>query len=166
MVRQLVRGSDCPSSSGRSGAESNPAPRGSGLRTLMSNALFGTRFASIWIATGILAIVCTIVAPSTFTSASLSGFVLPYGSLVAIVALGQMLVIMVGGIDLSMAAAISLQANVLVACLKGANDRLGVAVLTVIVVAIASGSSTVCWSPSLELNPLIVTLSMKFILDG
>ncbi len=151
---------------GRSGAESNPAPTGSGLRTLMSNALFGTRFASIWIATGILAIVCTIVAPSTFTSASLSGFVLPYGSLVVILALGQMLVIMVGGIDLSMAAAISLQANILVGVSKGSNDRLGIAVLTVLVVAIAIGFVNGVLVAVVELNPLIVTLSMKFILDG
>ena len=50
---------------------------------------------------------------------------LPFGSLVAILALGQMLVIMVGGIDLSMAASISLLANILVGVSKGANGRLG-----------------------------------------
>ena len=53
------------------------------------------------------------VAPSTLSSTSWSS-ILPFGSVVAIVALGQMLVIMMGGIDLSMAASISLLANVLV----------------------------------------------------
>ena len=150
---------------GTSGVESNAAPTDSGMRTLLSNALFGTRFATIWIATGLLAIICTIVAPSIFTSASWSS-VLPFGSLVAILALGQMLVIMVGGIDLSMAAAISLQANILVGVSKGANDRLGIAVATVVGVAIVIGFVNGVLVSVVELNPLIVTLSMKFILDG
>ena len=165
MVRQLVRGSDLSVDLGTSGAEFTPAPTRSGVRTLFSNALFGTRFATIWIATGILAIICTIVAPSTFTSASWSS-VLPFGSLVVILALGQMLVIMVGGIDLSMAAAISLQANILVGVSKGANDRLAIAVLTVLAVAVLIGFVNGVLVAVVELNPLIVTLSMKFILDG
>jgi ribose transport system permease protein len=122
-------------SDGSVGADS---PRRIATRTLMSNALFGTRFATIWIAAGLLAIVCAIVAHSTFTSASWSSM-LPFGSLVAILALGQMLVIMVGGIDLSMAASISLLANILVGVSKGANGRLGVAVLTVLCVAVLIG---------------------------
>ena len=50
-----------------------------------------------------------------------------------------MLVIMVGGIDLSMAASISLLANILVGVSKGANGRLATAVLTVLCVAVAIG---------------------------
>jgi ribose transport system permease protein len=146
-------------------AQSDLAQRGRHLRTLLSNGLFGTRFATIWIATGLLALICSIIAPNTFTSASWSS-VLPFGSLVVILALGQMLVIMVGGIDLSMAAAISLLANILVGVSKGANDRLAVAVVTVIVVAIVIGFANGVLVGIVELNPLIVTLSMKFILDG
>jgi ribose transport system permease protein len=136
------------------------------LRTLMGNALFSTRFATIWISTGLLAIVCTIVAPSTFSSASLSGSVLLYGSLVVILALGQMLVIMVGGIDLSMAASISLLANILVGVSKGSDGRLGIAVLTVLGVAVVIGLVNGLLVAVVELNPLIVTLSMKFVIDG
>jgi ribose transport system permease protein len=131
----------------------------------MGNRLFGTRFATIWIATGVLVIICSIVAPSTFTSASWSS-VLPFGSLVVILALGQMLVIMVGGIDLSMAANISLLANVLVGVSKGQNDRMAVAVITVLAVAVLIGFVNGVLVAVVELNPLIVTLSMKFILDG
>jgi ribose transport system permease protein len=149
-------------SDGSVGADS---PRRIATRTLMSNALFGTRFATIWIAAGLLAIVCAIVAPSTFTSASWSSM-LPFGSLVAILALGQMLVIMVGGIDLSMAASISLLANILVGVSKGANGRLGVAVLTVLCVAVLIGLVNGLLVAIVELNPLIVTLSMKFVIDG
>ena len=132
----------------------------------MSNALFGTRFASIWIATRNPGHRLQHRSPRARSRRRRWGFVLPYGSLVVILALGQMLVIMVGGIDLSMAAAISLQANILVGVSKGANDRLGIAVLTVIVVAIAIGFVNGVLVAVVELNPLIVTLSMKFILDG
>ncbi len=135
------------------------------LGTLMGNALFSTRFATIWIATGLLAIICAIVAPSIFTSASWSS-VLPFGSLVVILALGQMLVIMVGGIDLSMAASISLLANILVGVSKGANGRLGIAVLAVLGVAVLIGFVNGVLVAIVELNPLIVTLSMKFVIDG
>jgi ribose transport system permease protein len=136
------------------------------LRTLMGNALYSTRFATIWIATGLLAIICTIVAPSTFSAASLSGSVLLYGSLVVILALGQMLVIMVGGIDLSMAASISLLANILVGVSKGSDGRLGIAVLSVLGVAVVIGLVNGLLVAVVELNPLIVTLSMKFVIDG
>ena len=57
------------------------------------------------------------------------------------------LVIMMGGIDLSMGATISLLANVLVGVAKGQDDRLPQAILVVLSSASSSGSSTVCWSP-------------------
>ncbi len=100
------------------------------LRTVLSNLLFGTRFVTIWIAMAVLLVVCKIIAPSTLSSASWASL-LPLGSVVAIVALGQMLVIMMGGIDLSMAASISLMANVLVGVSKGSDDKLAEAILTV-----------------------------------
>jgi ribose transport system permease protein len=135
------------------------------LGSFLGNVIFGTRFATIWIATGVLFIVCKIVAPNTFTTASWS-YVLPFGSLVVILALGQMLVIMVGGIDLSMAASISLLANILVGESKGANGRLWTAVISVLVVAVIIGLINGILVAVVELNPLIVTLSMKFVIDG
>jgi ribose transport system permease protein len=134
-------------------------------RTLLSNLLFGTRFVTIWIAMAVLLLICKIVAPSTLSSASWSSL-LPLGSVVAIVALGQMLVIMVGGIDLSMAASISLLANVLVGVSKGSDDKLAQAVIIVFVVAAAIGLVNGLLVAMLDLNPLIVTLSTSLILLG
>src|SRR5262245_63449419 len=101
----------------------------------MSNLLYSSRFVTIWLATIVLLIVCKIVAPSTLSSTSFSSL-LPLGSFVALAALGQMLVVMVGGIDLSMAAAISLLANVLVGVSKGQGDRLAYAAFVVVVYAV------------------------------
>src|SRR5690606_39370710 len=105
------------------------------LRTTLSNLLFSTRFVTIWIAMAVLLLVCRIIAPSTMSSASWATL-LPLGSVVAIVAFGQMLVIMVGGIDLSMGASISILANILVGVSKGSDDRLLQAIITVFVVAV------------------------------
>ena len=132
---------------------------------LLSNLLFGTRFVTIWIAHGGLLLICRIVAPSTLSSASWSSL-LPLGSVVAIVALGQMLVIMMGGIDLSMAARISLLANVLVGVSKGSDDKLAEAIVIVFVVAVVIGLVNGLLVAVLDLNPLIVTLSTGLILLG
>jgi len=134
-------------------------------RTVLSNLLFGPRFVTIWIAMAILLVICKIVAPSTLSSASWSSL-LPLGSVVAIVALGQMLVIMMGGIDLSMAASISLLANILVGHSKGSNDKLLEAIIVVFVVAAVIGLVNGLLVAVLELNPLIVTLSTSLIVLG
>jgi ribose transport system permease protein len=144
---------------------SDASTRRPGLQTLLSNLLFGTRFVTIWIALGVLLVVCRVVAPSTLSSASWS-ILLPIGSVVVIIALGQMLVIMMGGIDLSMGASISLLANVLVGVSKGSDDRLATAVGAVIVCAVVIGLVNGVLVSVLELNPLIVTLSTGLILDG
>jgi ribose transport system permease protein len=139
--------------------------RRSNRRTVLGNALFGTRFVTIWIAAGVLLAVCRIFAPSTLSSASWASL-LPLGSVVAIVALGQMLVIMMGGIDLSMGATISLTANVLVGVSKGADDGLAKAIVAVFVVAIVIGLVNGFLVAVFDLNPLIVTLATSLIVLG
>jgi ribose transport system permease protein len=131
----------------------------------MSSLLFSSRFVTIWLATIVLLIVCQIVAPSTLSETSFSSL-LPLGSVVALAALGQMLVVMVGGIDLSMAAAISLLANILVGVSQGQNDRLAYAVFIVLVWAVVIGLANGLLVALLDLNPIIVTLSTGLILLG
>ncbi len=141
------------------------ATRRDHVRNLLSTMLFGTRFVTIWLATLLLVVICKIVAPSTLSSASWSSL-LPLGSVVAIVALGQMLVIMMGGIDLSMGATISLLANVLVGVSKGSDGNLPKAIITVFVIAVVVGIVNGGLVALFELNPLIVTLSTSLVLLG
>lgn len=131
----------------------------------MSNMLFSTRFITIWIAVAMLLVVCKIVAPSTLNSTSWSTL-LPTGSIVAVIALGQMLVIMMGGIDLSMGASISLLANVMVGVSEGHNSRMTQGIIVVFLVALVIGFINGLLIAILELNPLIVTLSTSLILLG
>ena len=150
-------GAECPRAAGPKSAPSARASR-SGLHAAIGRALFSTRFVTIWLALGALLVVCRIVAPETLSSASWSTL-LPTGSIVAVVALGQMAVIMMGGIDLSMGATISLLANVLVGVAKGQDDRLPQAILVVLILGIIIGLVNGLLVAVLELNPLIVTLS-------
>lgn len=138
---------------------------GSKLRTTLGNLIFGTRFVTIWFAMAVLLVVCRIFAPSTLSSASWSSL-LPLGSVVAIVALGQMLVIMMGGIDLSMGATISLLANVLVGVSEGSDGRLLRAIITVFICAVVVGIVNGGLVAVFDLNPMIVTLATSLILLG
>ena len=141
------------------------AARRLGVGSVLGSLLFSSRFVTIWIAGAVLLVVCQMVAPETLSSASWS-ILLPVGSVVAIVALGQMLVIMMGGIDLSMAAAISLLANILVGVSEGDDHRLAYALVIVLLWAVVVGLVNGFLVAILELNPLIVTLSTGLILLG
>ena len=95
------------------------------------------------------------------------GTLLPIGSIVAVVALGQMLVIMMGGIDLSMGATISLLANILVGVAKGMRRPPRQCALRscsswAIVIGLVNGLLIAV----IDLNPLIVTLATGLILLG
>jgi ribose/xylose/arabinose/galactoside ABC-type transport system permease subunit len=136
-----------------------------GLGSVLSSLLFGSRFVTIWLAGGVLLLVCRIVAPATLSASSWSSL-LPIGSVVAVVALGQMLVIMMGGIDLSMAGAISLLANVLVGVSGGSNDRMVWAFAVVFFWAVVIGLVNGLLVAFVGLNPLIVTLSTGLVLLG
>ena len=83
------------------GSATAGASRRRWLSSLTGNLLFGTRFVTIWIAMIVLLVVCKIVAPQHALERLVSSL-LPLAT-IAIVALGQMLVIMMGGIDLSIA---------------------------------------------------------------
>jgi ribose transport system permease protein len=135
------------------------------LSSLVSSLLFSSRFVTIWIATGVLLIVCQIVAPQTLSSDSWS-VMLPLAAIIAVAAMGQMLVVMTGGIDLSMAGAISLLANILVGASGGENGNLAVAVLVVLGWALVIGLVNGVLIGVIGLNPLIVTLAVGLILLG
>jgi ribose transport system permease protein len=162
---QATGGSSLSDGVARSGVDRVDTTARRGIGTVINSLLFGSRFVTIWLAMGLLLLVCQIVAPETLSSASWS-VLLPIGSVIAVVALGQMLVIMMGGIDLSMAATISLLANILVGVSKGQNDNLAYAIFIVLMWAVVIGLVNGILVSLLELNPLIVTLSTGLILLG
>src|SRR5262245_14160939 len=83
------------------------------MASLAETVRFSARFLTIWLATVVLLVVCKVIAPGTLTQVSFSAM-LPLVSVIAVAALGQLLVVVTGGIDLSVPGVISLMANLIV----------------------------------------------------
>jgi len=128
-------------------------------RTLVTSAGVAARFLPVWIATGVLMAVAAIIAPHSLEHASWA-FVLPYMAVLAVAALGQMLVIMQAGIDLSTAGVISLGGNLLVGVGAGSNHRLALGILACVGLGAGVGLANGILVGIVRLNPLIVTLAM------
>ena len=113
----------------------------------------------VWLATGVLMIVAAIIAPAALQHTNWA-FVLPYLTILAIASLGQMLVIMQAGIDLSTPAVISFGGNLLVGVSVGHNDRLALGILACIGLGAGVGLVNGILVGIVRLNPLIVTLAV------
>jgi ribose transport system permease protein len=128
-------------------------------RAFVASAVVASRFLPVWVATGALAIVAAIVAPNALQSTSW-GFVLPYMTVLAIASVGQMLVIMHAGIDLSTPAVISLGGNVIAGIGMGSDHRLAAGLVACLGFGALVGLANGVLIGVLRLNPLIVTLAV------
>ena len=126
---------------------------------VVAGALVAARFLPIWLAMAALLVVAALFAPSTLENTSWS-YILPYGTILAIAALGQMLVVMQAGIDLSTAGVISLCGNVLVGVSVGYNHGLTVGILVCLGLGALVGLVNGILVGIVRLNPLIVTLAV------
>ena len=151
-IRLLVSASGHSSDVGSGGADGR-------LGHLTASAVVAARFLPIWLATGALVIVAAAIAPNAIKSTSWA-FVLPYMTILAIAALGQMLVIMHAGIDLSTPGVISLGGNLLVGVSAGSNDQLVSGILACVGLGVLVGLVNGIFVGVFRLNPLIVTLAV------
>jgi ribose transport system permease protein len=127
-------------------------------KQLLAGAIVGARFLPVWLAMGALLVVGALIAPNALKTTSWA-FVFPYMTILAIAALGQMLVIMQAGIDLSTAGVISLGGNVLVGVSAASNHRLALGIAACIGVGVLVGLVNGVLVAVVRLNPLIVTLA-------
>jgi ribose transport system permease protein len=123
---------------------------------------FPSRYRVIWVATVLLIVIVAILEPHTFSAASLK-IETPLIAVLAIASLGQLLVVTVGGFDLSVAANMTFSAALMLKLGHGANDHLVVAILVTLGCCAALGLSN-GGLVSLGLNPLIVTLAMSGVI--
>jgi ribose transport system permease protein len=126
---------------------------------LAANTLLVARFLPVWLATAALAISASIVAPSAFGNTSWS-YVLPLATVLAIAALGQMLVVMHAGIDLSTPGVISIGGNLIAGIGAGSDHRLLFAIPACLGMGMLVGFANGIFVGVLRLNPLIVTLAV------
>lgn len=131
----------------------------------LTSLVVSSRFVPVYIAVALLVLVAWIWAPQTLSSVSLRA-IAPYGAVLGVTALGQMLVIMTGGIDLSVPGTMSLAAVIMVGVGAGANENVGTAIVVALGAAAVVGLTNGILIGGLKLNPLIVTLAVGAIVTG
>ena len=129
-----------------------------------------TRLLSRGLATVLVATAVLLVASGVFASSSLTKGVLltmlPFASALAIAALGQTLVVMQGGIDLSIAGGLSLYVVILTHYPNGVDSRLMPAIGLAFLAAIAAGLLNGFLIGRMLLNPIVATLGTNALLYG
>src|SRR5204863_9614918 len=95
-------------------------------------------FVTVVISTLALLVVCRLFAPSSLSWGALSGS-LPFAAIIAIVGLGQLLVVQQGGFDLSLPGAVSLAVVISTHYPRQDNALLHVAILIALVFAVRAG---------------------------
>lgn len=122
-------------------------------------------FATIGASTILLFIVCTIFAPSSISQTALLGDI-PFAAVLAIVGLGQLLVVQQRGVDLSVAGGVSLAVVIVSHQPDGDSAKLLPAVLLAVFFAVVAGVVNGALVSLLKLNPIITTLGMNALLYG
>ncbi len=135
------------------------------LPSLVTSVLAGAGFLPVWIAAALLLVASAIAAPEMYDSATVNT-VLPLQAVLAVAALGEMLVIMAGGIDLSIPGTITFVGLLSVGVSSGDDDKLPVAILVCLGVSALIGLVNGFLVGVGGLNPLIVTLAVGWIVLG
>lgn len=139
---------------------SRPAPS-----SAVTAFVVASRYMPVYLAVLLLVAVAAIWVPESLGGVALSA-VAPFGALLGITALGQMLVVMTGGIDLSTPGTLTLAAMIMVGVGQQADNRIGLAVLIAVGAAAAIGLVNGVLIGGLKLNPLIVTLAVGQVVVG
>jgi ribose transport system permease protein len=133
--------------------------------SVLTSFVVASRYMPVYLALILLVVVASIWAPASLGSVALSA-IAPYGALLGITALGQMLVIMTGGIDLSVPGTVTLAAVIIAGVGNQADGRIGIALLTALGVAALVGLVNGILIGALKLNALIVTLAVGQLVIG
>ena len=122
-------------------------------------------FVTVVVSTLALIIVCLVFAPSSMSGGALSGS-LPFAAIIAIVGLGQLLVVQQGGFDLSLPGAVSLAVVTATHYPQQDNALLFQAVLLALSFAIAAGLLNGVLVSIFKLNAIIATIGTNALLYG
>lgn len=121
-------------------------------------------FGWIWIATAVLFVISAIVAPGTVRFASIVAM-LPFAAMLAIVAIGQTIVIQQRGLDLSSAGLMSL-GGILVAQLGFSTGSIPVAIILALLACAICGAVNGLLVARLNIMPIVATLATNALLLG
>ena len=131
----------------------------------LTSFVVASRYMPVYIALLLLVVVASIWAPASLSGVALRA-IAPYGAVLGIAALGQMSVVMTGGIDLSVPGTMSLAAAIMVGVGDGSNENVLAAIAIAIAAAAVIGLVNGMLIGGLKLNALITTLAVGLIVIG
>jgi ribose transport system permease protein len=131
----------------------------------ITSFVVASRYLPVYIALLLLVAVAAIWVPEMLGSVPLSA-IAPEAGLLAIAALGQMLVVMTGGIDLSVPGTFTLAAALMVGIGQQSDERIVIAIVTAVGAAALVGLVNGILIAGLKLNSLIVTLAVGQVVLG
>lgn len=123
------------------------------------------RVGAVWLAVAGLYVVTGLISPAMFQVSQVLN-VLQVSSFLGVIAAGQTLALLSGGIDLSQAGVVTLVNIVAADVMDGADDRIAVALLVCAALAFAVGLLNAILVMRLGVTPLIATLGMNSVLFG
>jgi ribose transport system permease protein len=123
------------------------------------------QFTAIWIALLVLMLLGLVFLSRSVESTALLS-ILPFAAFLAIASMGQAIVLMARGIDLSVPSVIMLSSTILLGVSGGADENLAIAIIASIACAAVVGLVNGVLIAVLKLNALIVTLAVGAIVAG
>jgi len=124
-----------------------------------------SRIGAVWFAVVALFVISGLISPAMFQFSQVLN-VLQVAAFLGVLATGQTLALLVGGIDLSQAGMVTLVNIVSTSLMLGANGNIAEAVLVSLAVAALIGLLNGFVIVVLKVTPLIATLAMNSILFG
>jgi ribose transport system permease protein len=151
-----------PVSSASPATEPQAEPRQAGTRSVVRRR---PASAAIALATIALFLISLVLQPQSLSSSSLQGM-LPFAAILAIVAIGQTLVVQQGGIDLSVPGMVSLAVVIATNVPKGDDGKLLFAVVLAFGATMAAGTVSGLLVSRVGITSIVTTLGINALLIG
>ncbi len=119
----------------------------------------------VWLAVALLFAIASIVSPAMMKPEQVMN-ILQVTAFLGLVATGQTIALLIGGIDLSVAGVVTLTNIVSTSVMMGVNGNIALAVAVCLVLSIVVGTINGALVAYLRVAPLIATLAMNSILFG
>lgn len=123
------------------------------------------RFLAIWLAFIVLIIVSAIFVPRSLLPSAILA-IIPFAAFLAITAMGEALVLMARGIDLSIPAIVTMSSTIVLGVSAGSDAGTLPAIVLALALSLAVGLVTGTLVAVFKLNPLVVTLAVGLIVTG
>ncbi len=125
----------------------------------------GGGFRGVWVALAALVVLSAAGAPGTLQRASIESMI-PFAAVLALVSIGQTLVVQQGGIDLSTPGVMSMTAVIVTQYPGGDDGRLPIGIMVALLAAAGAGAVSGLAVARLRLTPIVATLGVNALVLG